>query len=83
MASNYYNKLYIDYEKTQEKLDSVLEELSNIRKEHKKELNELKKEFKYQKQELIDNINDLKKQLDKANKLNEKLQDEIDRLKNQ
>ena len=83
MASNYYNKLYNDYEKTQEKLDSVLEELSNIRKEHKKELNELKKEFKYQKQELIDNINDLKNQLDKANKLNEKLQDEIDRLKNQ
>ncbi len=28
-------------------------------------------------------LNELKKQLDKANKLNEKLQDEIDRLKNQ
>ena len=41
MTSNYYNKLYNDYEKTQEKLDAVLDELSSIRKEHKKELNNL------------------------------------------
>ena len=71
MASNYYNKLYNDYEKTQEKLDAVLEELSNIRKDHKKELNKLN-----------DTIKDLNKMLEEANELNKKLQDEIDRLKN-
>ena len=71
MASNYYNKLYNDYEKTQEKLDAVLEELSNIRKDHKKELNKLN-----------DTIKDLNKKLEEANELNKKLQDEIDRLKN-
>lgn len=82
MASNYYNKLYNDYEKTQEKLDAVLCEISNIRKEHKKEINKLQKEFKLQKQELIETINSLTKQLEAANKQNEKLLNEIDRLKN-
>lgn len=46
MASNYYNKLFNDYEKTQEKLDAVLNEPSNIRKEHKKEIKKITKEFK-------------------------------------
>lgn len=72
MTSNYYNKLYNDYEKTQEKLDAVLDELSSIRKEHKKELNNLNATIK-----------ELNKKLDDANKLNKKLQNEIDRLKNQ
>lgn len=90
MASNYYNKLYNDYEKTQEKLDAVLDELSNIRKDHKKELNELKKQNQEEKQSLKNvilglkvTIDELNAKLDEANKSNKKLQDEIDRLKNQ
>ena len=90
MASNYFNKLYNDYEKTQEKLDAVLFELSNIRKEHKKELDDLKKENREEKLSLKNTISglkitvdDLNKQLSEAHKLNEKLQNEIDRIKNQ
>ena len=36
MTSNYSKKLYDDYEKAQLKLDAILLELSNIKKEHKK-----------------------------------------------
>lgn len=89
MASktNYSNFLYKDYERTQNKLDTVLEELSSIRKEHKHELRKLKKDltadFKKEKQELKETIDTLTKELNKANELIQKLQDENDRLKNQ
>ena len=37
MATNYSNFLYKDYEKVCNKLDVVLSELTEIRKEHRKE----------------------------------------------
>ena len=89
MASktNYSKFLYEDYERTQNKLDAVLEELTSIRKEHKQELRKLKKDlkanFKQEKQELKATIDTLTKELKKANELNKKLQEENDRLKNQ
>lgn len=38
MTFNYSKIMYEDYEKTQLKLDAILLELSNIKKEHKKEI---------------------------------------------
>lgn len=83
MASNYSKNLYEDYEKAQLKLDAILLELCNIKKEHKKELNKITKEFKKEISSLNDTITDLNKKLDDANKLIEKLKNDNDRLKNQ
>lgn len=87
MASNYSKNLYDDYEKAQLKLDAILLELFNIKKEHRKELNTLKKsllsEFKKEKEDLNETIKSLSKQLEDANKLIEKLKNDNDRLKNQ
>lgn len=83
MVSNYYNKLYNDYEKTQEKLDTVLNELSNIRKEHKKEIKKITKDFKAEISSLNSTIKNLIKSNEEKEQENQKLRDEIDRLKNQ
>lgn len=45
MATNYSNSLYKDYEKVCNKLDVVLSELTEIRKEHKKEKQDLTKKI--------------------------------------
>ena len=87
MVSNYSKSLYKEYENTQNKLDTVLKELSSIRKEHKQELKKLKKDltnnFKQEKEELKTTIESLTKQLKESNELIKKLQEENDRLKNQ
>ena len=44
--SNYSNKLYEDYEKVCIRLDTLMEELSNIRKDHKNEIKQIKIEYK-------------------------------------
>lgn len=79
----YYNHLYEDYEQSQAKLDLLINEIASLRKEHKEEIKSLTKEFKKEKSELKDTINNLTKELAKANKKNEKLLEEIERLKNQ
>lgn len=87
LKTNYSKIFYEDYEKTQKKLDAVLEEITTIRKEHKEELKKLKKElttnFKKEKEELKTTIETLTKQLKETNELNKKLEEENDRLKNQ
>ena len=89
MASktNYEKSLYNDYEEALIRLDAVLKELSEIRKEHKKELKnlaiELKKGFKEEKEELKEEIETLTKDLQKSNDLVVKLKDENERLRNQ
>ena len=82
MTSNYSKKLYDDYEKSQLKLDAILLELSNIKKEQKKELNKITKEFKKETLSLKDTIKDLTKSNTEKDKQIEKLLNEIDRLKN-
>ena len=83
----YVNDFYRQFEELSLKLDSILEENKLLKKEHKKELQKVKKdllkEFKIEKDELKDTIVNLTKQLEESNKMNEKLQNEIDRLKNQ
>lgn len=83
MVSNYYNKLYNDYEKTQEKLDTVLNELSNIRKEHKKEIKKITKEFKMEISSLNNTIKNLIKSNEEKEQYIKKLINENERLKNQ
>lgn len=89
MASNYSNQIYNDYEKTLIKLDKIMDKLSNIEKEHKKEIKDLKNTFKIKTISLNNKIENLTIDLKEANKLNEKylkkineLTLEIERLKN-
>lgn len=70
MTANYSNSLYKDYEKVCNKLDAVLSELTEIRKEHKKE-----------KQELMKKIDELTKLVNNQQKLIEEKDKEILRLK--
>ena len=83
----YMNDFYRQFEELSLKLDSLLEENRQLKKEHKKEMNKLRKdllkEFKIEKDELKETINTLTKQLEEVNELNKKLQNEVDRLKNQ
>lgn len=85
--NGYVNDFYRQFEELSLKLDSLLEENKLLKKEHKKELQKVKrdllKEFKIEKDELKNTILNLTKQLEESNKKNEKLQNEIDRLKNQ
>ena len=46
MAIDYAKQIYHDYEKALIKLDKVMDKLSNIEKEHKKEMKELQETFK-------------------------------------
>ena len=82
----YVNDFYRQFEELSLKLDSILEQNKLLKKEHQKELQKVKKEllkeFKIEKDELKETIVKLTKQLEEANKMNEKLQNEIDRLKN-
>ena len=77
------NDFYRQFEELNHKLDSLLQENKSLRKEFKKEKEELTNSFKLEQKELKSTINLLTMQLEEANKLNKKLQDEIDRLKNQ
>lgn len=70
--NTYYNQLYDDYEKTQNKLDKLLEEMAALRKDHKKEISDLKH-----------TIAKLTKALEKSNALNETLKLENEKLKSQ
>lgn len=87
MAGKYEKSLYNDYEKAIIKLDAVLLELSNIRKEHKKEMLELRRDLTKEKNEIKDNLNkkidELTKELNKSNELIKKLEEENERLRNQ
>ena len=77
------NDFYRQFEELNHKLDSLLQENKSLHKEFKKEKEELTNSFKLEQKELKSTINLLTMQLEEANKLNKKLQDEIDRLKNQ
>lgn len=79
----YVNDFYRQFEELSLKLDSILEENKLLKKELQKVKKDLLKEFKIEKDELKETIVNLTKQLEEANKMNEKLQNEIDRLKNQ
>ena len=81
--SNFNNIMYKDYEILQAKLDKVLNELSNIRSEHKKEIKELKNKFQLEIYNLNLVNNKLVKELETANKLITKLVTENEKLKNQ
>ena len=70
MTANYSNSLYKDYEKVCNKLDAVLSELAEIRKEHKNE-----------KKELMKKIDELTKIVNNQQKLLEEKDKEILRLK--
>lgn len=71
MTANYSNSFYRDYEKVCNKLDAVLSELTEIRKEHKKE-----------KQDLTKKIDELTKLVISLQKIIEEKDKEILRLKN-
>lgn len=77
------NDFYKQFEELNHKLDSMIEENKKLREEFKIEKKELLKTFKEEKEELKSVIKSLTKQLKESNNLNKKLQDEIDRLKNQ
>lgn len=81
--TNYSNNLYNDYEKALSKLDSVLAEVSTIRKEHKKETRKITSTLKKEITSLNENIKELKQQNELKDKKIEELLNEIDRLKNQ
>ena len=83
MKKGYTTDFYKQFEELSKKLDSLLEESKTLKKEHKDEIRTLKKEFCKEKEGLKETIKGLIKQLDEANKLNEKLLIEIERLKNQ
>lgn len=80
--SNYESDFYKQFEELNKKLDCLLEENKNLKLEHKKESSKVTKTFKNEISSLNNTIKELNKKLDAANKLNEKLQNEIDRLKN-
>lgn len=89
MAIDYAKQIYHDYEKALIKLDKVMDKLSNIEKEHKKEMKELQETFKNKTISLHNKIDNLTIDLKKANELNQKnltkineLTLEIERLKN-
>ena len=89
MVKDYSNQIYNDYEKALVKLDKIMDKLSNIEKEHKKEIKDLKDNFKVKTVSLYNKIDSLTIDLKETNKLNEKylnkineLTLEIERLKN-
>jgi len=79
--SNYSNKLYEDYEKVCTKLDMLMDELSNIRKEHKQEIKQLKDDYKKETNILNKTIKQMAETIDSLKELIEKKDQEILRLK--
>lgn len=79
--SNYSNKLYEDYEKVCIRLDTLMEELSNIRKDHKNEIKQLKIEYKKETGNLNKTIKQMAETINSLKSLIEKKDQEILRLK--
>ncbi len=79
---NYEAVLYDDYEKLSNKLDQVLNQLSTIQAEHKKEITQIKQENQRLVHVLNETITNLQKSLEKSEKKNQRLLLEIERLKN-
>lgn len=79
--SNYSNKLYEDYERVCTKLDALMDELGNIRKEHKQEIKQLKTEYKKETSTLNKTIKQMSETIETLKGLIEKKDQEILRLK--